>query len=295
MSKPITATTIFKLIEQNQLNVSDTVFGTNGILGTTYGTLPYGTNIEKITIQHLLEHTAGGWINDANDPMFQHTDYDHARLIGWVLDNVPLTNAPGTTYGYSNFGYCLLGRVIEKVTGQSYEAYVQATTLAPCGVTNMHVAGNTLGDAREDEAQYYDTAGQNPYAMNVTRMDSHGGWLASALELARFAVRVDGYASKPDVVSASSLTSMTTPSAAKASWGEGWGLFNQGTQHNWFWNGVLPGTSAWIARYSSGFCHGVAVNRSNFTDTDAALIADLDQMTRDIESKVVSWPGYDLF
>ena len=297
VTKPITSTTIFKLIEQNQLKLSDTVFGTKGILGTTYGTTPYGTNIEKITVQHLLEHTAGGWKNDNNDPMFQHTDYDQTKLIGWVLDNRPLDNAPGTTYAYSNFGYCVLGRVIEKVSGQSYEAYVLANTLGPSGVTNMHIAGNMLADARPDEAQYYDTGGQDPYAMNVTRMDSHGGWLASAVDLTRFAVGVDGFPNKPDIVSASSLTSMTTPSAANAAWGKGWGLFNQGTQHNWFWNGLLPGTGAWIARYSSGFCHGVIINRSDYTsDTSrGAVVNDLDQMMRDIESKVTSWPTYDLF
>ena len=63
-------------------------------------------------------------------------------------DNAPLTYVPGRTFDYLNFGYLLLGRVIERVSGMSYADYVRQHVLAPCGITDMHIAGDTLADPR---------------------------------------------------------------------------------------------------------------------------------------------------
>ena len=72
----------------------------------------------KIEVQHLLEHTAGGWPNDGKDPMFTSPQLDHPALIGATLDADLLTRPPAVEHIYSNFGYCLLGRVIERTSGQ---------------------------------------------------------------------------------------------------------------------------------------------------------------------------------
>ena len=52
---------------------------------------------------------------------------------------MPLDHEPGTAYAYSNFGYCLLGRVIEKVTGERYGAYVREAVLKRCGIDTMRI------------------------------------------------------------------------------------------------------------------------------------------------------------
>ncbi len=101
IAKPITAATVFSLIEQNRLALTDTIFGPGGRLGTQYGTLPYGPNIVNITLQHLLEHTSGGWPNDNNDPMFQQTNLTVGNLISWTLNNRPLLDVPGNAHRYS--------------------------------------------------------------------------------------------------------------------------------------------------------------------------------------------------
>ena len=134
VSKPVTSVAVFSLIEQGRLTLTDKVFGRTGILRNDYGT-PKDRRIEQITIEQLLTHTCGGWPNKGRDPMFSNPDFDQRRLIAWTLANVPLDHAPGTAYAYSNFGYCLLGRVIEKLTGQRYGAYVREAVLKPCGVT----------------------------------------------------------------------------------------------------------------------------------------------------------------
>jgi CubicO group peptidase (beta-lactamase class C family) len=113
ISKPITSVSIFTLVEQGRLSLTDRVFGQHGIL-SEYQLPANDQYIGQITLDHLLTHTIGGWGNQKNDPMFLHQDMDHQHLIAWTLDTLPLLQQPGTRYAYS-------GRVIEKITGQSYE------------------------------------------------------------------------------------------------------------------------------------------------------------------------------
>ena len=63
--------------------------------------------------------------------MMHNDGWDHTKLIAETIANQPLTNQPGTHWAYSNFGYCILGRVIEQITGQPYDAYVKGNILAP--------------------------------------------------------------------------------------------------------------------------------------------------------------------
>ena len=212
MTKAITSTAILTLHAAGKLGIDDLVFGAGKLFGTTYGTKPYSAWLKEITIRHLLTHTAGGWPNDGNDPMFfpvGNQSLDHTALITWVLDNLPLANEPGKAYAYSNFGYCLLGRVIEKVTKQPYDAWVNTNVLAKAGIEDMQIAGNTLAQRAANEVVYSGTG--SPYGWNVTRMDSHGGWIATPVDLLRFAVRVDGFPAPPDLLDATNLNLQTTP------------------------------------------------------------------------------------
>jgi CubicO group peptidase (beta-lactamase class C family) len=56
---------------------------------------------------------------------------------------------------WMNFGYCLLGWVIEQITGQPYSGYVQSAVLAPCGISGMRIAGNTLRERAPNEVVYF--------------------------------------------------------------------------------------------------------------------------------------------
>jgi CubicO group peptidase (beta-lactamase class C family) len=301
ISKPITSVAVMKLAEGGKLKLTDTVFGSSGILGTTYGKQPYGTNIDKITVQHLLEHTTG-WRNDPDDPMFTHPDLDQSKLISWMLDNRPLANdnnntpnVPGQSWSYLNFGYCVLGRVIEKVTGKSYSAYVQENVLKPSGITTMQLAGNTQADRRAGEVVYYGQGGEDPYGWQVNRMDAHGGWLATATDLVRFAVHVDGFPTKPDILNSTSITTMTTASTARpvssgnSGYAKGWAIHSD---KNWWHNGSLPGTSSILVRRADGFCWAGIINTR---DAGNKTPENLDKMMQDMHSKVDVWPTYDLF
>jgi CubicO group peptidase (beta-lactamase class C family) len=288
VTKPLTSTAIFSLIESGRLRLADKVFGPDAVLGTAYGQPPYQDHVADVTIEHLLTHTAGGWQNDGSDPMFSHPHMDHQQLIAWTIANQPL-RPPGQNYAYSNFGFCILGRVIEKLTGKSYEQSVQERILAPCGIAGLRISGNTMAERAPREVVYYDQNGQDPYGMNVRRMDSHGGWVATPTDLVRFLVRVDGFPTKPDILKPETITNMTTPSAASSGYAKGWSV---NKYHNWWHSGSLPGTTTIMVRTSGQFCWAALTNTRN---TGSSIGIDLDTLIWNMTSKIKRWPGGDLF
>lgn len=279
IAKPITATAIVQLAENDVLRLEDTVFGDNGWLGTTYGTTPYSANLLAITIDNLLMHTSGGW-GGGSDTMFLQTGLDHDDLITWTLNTYPQTSSPGSMYAYSNFGYCLLGRVIEQATGQTYESYVQGSVLAQSGISDMQIAGDSLAERAANEV-VYDGANStigDPYGIPVRRMDSHGGWIATATDLVRFLVRMDGFATPADLVRADSVTTMMTGSVANPGYGRGWGVNT--SDNSWGHTGRLGGTESVISRRSDGICYAVIANGNGI---------DPDQVGRDMAYAISDW------
>ena len=268
VTKPFTSATIFSLIERGQIKLDDVVFGPGGLLRGDFGEPPYKPYVGQIRIRHLLTHTCGGWPNDGTDPMFSHPGMDHKQLITWAIANVPLTSLPGQHYAYSNFGYCILGRVIEKVTGMRYDKAVRDLV---------------LGDRAEREVVYYGQGGEDPYGMKVRRMDSHGGWIATASNLVRFASHVDGMSAARDILKPATIQEMTAPSAANHEYAKGWSVNDS---HNWWHTGSLPGTTSIIVRTGSGLCWAALVNtRETKADTGTAIDALMWNMVK----KVRGW------
>jgi D-alanyl-D-alanine carboxypeptidase len=237
-----------------------------------------------VTVEHLLQHTGGGWPNDRADPMFKRYALDQTRLIRWALPEYDLAHQPGEHFAYSNFGYLLLGRVIKKKSGQKYEDYVQQAVLKPAGVRDMHIAGDTLDQRRPNEVVYYDDAPRSPYTCRVARMDAHGGWIACPRDLLRLMVRVDGFAAPLDILRPQTIAVMTTPSAANSHYAKGW---NVNAAHNWWHTGSLPGTASMLVRAQNGFCWAIVMNRRG---SGGAFARDLDQLGWKIRSAVKAWP-----
>ena len=210
ISKPITAVAILQLIERGKLKLSDRIVD---VLALQVPATPKGDpRWRDITIAHLLHHTAGFDRGKSFDPMFKAKEFaveqgvlppaGPREVIACMLVR-PLDFSPGQRMAYSNFGYCLLGRVIEKVSGQGYEAYVKEHLLQPAGITQMRIGATRTTAA--NEVKYYDRASRRsanlfagregeptevgtPYgAWHLEAMDSHGGWIASAQDLVKFA------------------------------------------------------------------------------------------------------------
>ncbi len=271
ISKPITLLAISRLISNKKLHSDDRVFGPGSLLGTTYGSTGYDTRELEITVQHLVDHTSG-FSNNPYDIMFDDLSLSQSDLINRVLDERTPEYEPGTRYEYSNFGYCLLGRIIEKVTGTNYEAYVQQELLYPMDISQMSIARNTPGEAYQNEVSYY-SSWFSPYLLNVARMDSHGGWVASAQDLAKFAVHVDTRQGVPDIL---------PKDAALAYLQTG----------NWNHNGALPGTIAVLeVNYPITFVVLLNKGETNFYD----VIQVVRNFMHDKINGRTAWPKHDLF
>jgi CubicO group peptidase (beta-lactamase class C family) len=282
VSKMLTSAAIFGLMEQGRIKLSDRIFGAGSILGTDYAQPPYNPGVDQITLEHLLTHTGGGWGNDQHDPMFMFPAMSQSQLITWTLKNRPLDHPPGQHYAYSNFGYCVAGRVIEKVTGQPYADHVRAAVLSRCGVTDMSIAGNTLEQRARGEVRYYGQ-GEDPYGMNVARMDAHGGWIARPADLVQFAMHVDGFARPPNLLKPQTIQTMATGSTANPGYAKGWAV---NKSDNWWHTGSLPGTTTIVVRTHGGFCWAAFANGRR---QNSQIDADLDQLNWNMVRQVESW------
>src|SRR5450631_4286283 len=213
--------------------------------------------------------------------MFSNKEMTHRQLISWTLEHRPLTTPPGQSFAYSNFGYCLLGRAIEKLAGQTYEQYIRENVLKRCSIVDMQVAGNTLRDRAANEVKYYgQVAWDDPYAMNVARMDSHGGWIATPSDLTTFFTHIDGFKNTDQLLGDDTLRTMTTPTAANPRYAKG--LFVN-SRNNWWHNGSLPGTATISVRTSTGFCWSAFTNtRSKLPDMARSLDLLVWRMARSV-------------
>ncbi len=273
ISKPFTAVAVMMSLEKGLLKLDSPVFGPQSLLGDAYGTsLP--ERVRAITVDHLLTHTSGGWPNKSSDPMFLNPRMKHDELITWTLANQPLTNAPGTNHAYSNFGYCVLGRVLEKVTKMPYETLLTEQVLPKCDIKSMKIAGNTLADRQVMEVMYHDAKAALPYGLQMARMDSHGGWVSTASDLVRFASQL------PKLLSAESIRLMTTPGVS-AGYARGWSV---NKAPNWWHGGSLPGTSTIMVHTAKGLCWAGLLN-----GRVEGIAPALDKLMWQMRGQVKAW------
>jgi CubicO group peptidase (beta-lactamase class C family) len=145
VSKMLTESAIYKLVDAGKIAPDTLVYAYLGI--PPWGGVLGDSRISSITVQNLLDHK-GGWdnaISPVGDPVFSTVrisvemglNYPAAatNVISWMFSK-PLDHAPGTTYAYSNLGYQILGRVIEKASGKPYIDYIQQDLLGTAAITN---------------------------------------------------------------------------------------------------------------------------------------------------------------
>jgi CubicO group peptidase (beta-lactamase class C family) len=295
ISKTITATGIFTLIESGKLRLDSYVFGPDSVLGADYPTPPSVQSLmkadaprsfnEQITVEHLLTHTTGTWPHGAPDPLRRNPEMTHRQLIAWTLEHMALTTAPGQTFAYSNFGYCILGRVIEKLTGQPYERYIKDNILKRCGITGMQIAKNARADRAANEVRYYNIgATYDPYRRDVARLDSCGGWIGTPSDLTNFFVHIDGFKDTDQLLSDDTLRAMTTPSAANPRYAKGLFIDRRDGRDNWWHDGLLDGTTTVSVRTGGDFCWSAFTNAggaNNFTRGLGQLMWAMVRSVRD--------------
>ena len=139
MSKTITAAAVLQLVAAGRARLDDEI---DGAIRTPYG--------PGITIRRLLAHLSGlpnpiplRWVH----PVARHGSFDeHAALDAVLAAHPKPASAPGTAYHYSNIGYWLLGRVVERASGESFTTYVADHLLTPLGIPSVDL-GYVIPDA----------------------------------------------------------------------------------------------------------------------------------------------------
>ena len=326
VSKPITGAAIMKLVEEGRLGLDDRVAPLIAHLTPAAGAT-VDPRWERITIRHLLNHS-GGWDRGRPNGGFDPIDRPAiaAAAVGAAapassetlvryMKGMPLDFDPGERFTYSNFGYIVLGRVIERVSGMPYEAYVRARVLQPVGATRTRQGRSRMRDALADEVKYYwPGAGVNappvpsvfpgegtvPFnygGFHLEAGDASGAWVSSTVDLLRFLGGVDGRANRPDILGAGLVAEMTGSGAAvcpdgACHYGAGWFVRPTQGDANWWHGGTLPGTTGMLVRTYHGFS---LVGLFNTRSLTANLEAELDAALRNGLAGVTSFPAHDLF
>lgn len=332
VSKPITAIGIMKMVEDGLIDLSDTVFGTGGLLENHWyfsNSTIIDNDVYSITVQQLLEHSAGWnrsvdcfpnptspypWFFGGCDPIIAPlhvTEYygesnpvKEEHLINYVLEK-NLNFTPGTAYSYSNMGFLVLSEIIEEVSGMSYEAWMQQEIFHPLGIYDMYIGENLANDKKEREGEYtgngfttldlYGSGNTVPWeygGFSVNAMDGHGGWIASARDMVRLLVAVDGFSTKPDILSPSTIATMVTPSANNANYAKGWAVNGA---NNWWHTGAVDGTASMWVRSNGGYTWAIVLNKRIVDANATAFWTALDNMGWDCIASTATFPAHDFF
>ena len=321
VSKPITAAAVMRLIQNCKLKLDDNPFIVLGYADRLRDD-DVDPRIRAITIDHLLHHTAGWDRDQTYDPMFQYSRISramnvpsppsHAAIIEYMIGQ-PLQSDPGSRYAYSNFGYCLLGRVIEKKTGLTYEQYVQQKILAPLKITSMRIGGSLPEDRVEFEVRYYDVDGATgssvfepgrtvprPYVGDHEIMDSHGAWIATATDLVKIAIALN----TPDnrLLNRRSLQIMFSPPEGAPGhepngdvkawfYGCGWNVrpIKDRLYNNWHM-GLINGSSTLLVRRYDDLAWAVLFNCDRSAVNGEPLAGLIDPLMHRAAAKVKVWP-----
>ena len=239
----------------------------------------------------------------------------NAETIIRFMMGEPLQFAPGARYAYSNLGYSVLGRIIEKITEENYEDFVTTHMLKPIGITQMRIGHTLLEDQVYREVHYYDYPGA-PLAQSVfpeiielvpspyggfyqEALDSCGGWIASVINLMRLVTSVDGHNIRPDILQKSTIELMISrPELSdweNSDWyyGMGWWVYPINGETHWSHSGSLPGARSYIVRSYQGLAW-VALFNSNPLDRNTFII-ELDNAIWQAIDNITEWPSHDLF
>jgi CubicO group peptidase (beta-lactamase class C family) len=287
VSKTFTGVAIMRLVQAGKLNLDDKVFGAGGILGTTYGTKAYNDRVKNVTVKHLLQMTTGGWVlaND-RDAIDSNPAMNNTAFFNWMMDNSLLKHDPGTRYWYVNTNYFVAARVIEKVSGKSFYDFMKDDFLTPLGITSAVMGKSSLANLQPNETKYYGQGGTKnfEYNLNIERRDGDAGIVITADDLLKFVMAIDGNASRPDILDATTYQKFiqgSGPAPLEPNFGNGIVRWNT----RYYFYGALPGTRSSFMTENNGMAVSLIFNGNAdytnnavynpFVQAHQALLVDL--------------------
>jgi CubicO group peptidase (beta-lactamase class C family) len=212
ITKQFTAASILQLQEAGKLNLDDPV--------SSY--LPDTPHAKEVSIRELLSHTSGlhDYFDTPQADQLSSKPISYDELMARIAP-LPLDFTPGSRWSYSNTGYQILGRIIEKVSGQTYTGYVRRHILDP-----LHM-GNTHTTAEEDRLPSLATGYRHVNGKVVSAPPIHADWggaagllVSTVKDLSKWDAALRG----GEVVSMTSYMAMTTPAATSQDGNVDYGL-----------------------------------------------------------------------
>jgi CubicO group peptidase (beta-lactamase class C family) len=239
MNKMFTAVATLQLVERGKLSLDDT-------LGKVLPDYPNTNVASKVKIRHLLSHTGG--TGDIFGPEFEthrlelKTLQDYVKLYG----ERDLKFEPGTKWEYSNYGFLLLGVLIEKISGKSYYDYVAENIYKVAGMTDsgsepesVEVPNRSKGYMR-DQFELVSNEPTLPW-----RGTSAGGGYTTATDLMKFA----GALMSNKLLKADTLAEATRPQFTTGDYGFGFQVGRPDEVRNYGHGGGAPGMNGILRVY----------------------------------------------
>jgi CubicO group peptidase (beta-lactamase class C family) len=229
MGKMFTAVAVLQLVKQGKLALDEPI-------GKYWPDYPNHNLANQVTIRELLDHT-GGTGDIFTSEFFAHrlqtrTLTDYVRLFG----DRSVRFEPGTRMEYSNYGYILLGRLIELVTGETYDNYVQEHIFAPAGMSHTDLLHESAQGEVRAIGYMHSVAGLIPNTSLLPWAGtSAGGGYSTVDDLLRFAraLRSGKLVSRP-------LVREATTDQTHYGYGLGFNLLGEGSFGH---EGGMPGAN----------------------------------------------------
>jgi D-alanyl-D-alanine carboxypeptidase len=233
-NKMFTAIGVLQLVEEGAIALDAPV-------GTYLDDYPNDAFANAVTVRQLLSHTGGA--GDIFTPEYEARRQDVRRLADYVdlFGSRAQDTTPEGRKAYSNFGFVLLGRIIEVVSGEDYYSYVQRRIFTPAGMMStgslpedVAVPNRSRGYTRKD-GSLVDNADTLPY-----RGSAAGGGYTTAADLIRFGNALQS----GKLLSQAMLAKATAPQHPDGWYGFGFFIGGQGPTRNWGHGGGAPGMNA---------------------------------------------------
>jgi CubicO group peptidase (beta-lactamase class C family) len=259
ISKPITATGLMRLVEQGKVDLDRPA---NDYLGRGKLTGLAG-DASGATVRRVLSHTAGLPLH--YQFFYAGLPYSEPPMDETIARYGILVNPPGAVYHYSNLGYGIIDRIIERTSGLSYAEYMRRDVFEPLGMTrsSVHLDARTKAHA----AERYDAEGK-PIPYYDFDHDGGSAVYASAHDLVRFGMfhlgqRLPGQRPVISDETRRAMQRVETPEG-RDRYGLGWAIGEEAGMRRISHTGSMPGVTTILNLYpDEGVVSVVLLNSSN--------------------------------
>lgn len=325
VSKPVTSLAMLTLIKSAKVRLEDPVVNILLKTGEFHRSDFADARLERVTVRQLLQQTSGFgkdhevWINKwlAEQMHVQRVTLTDAIKMAFKQ---PLTRDPGDYYVYCNTNFMVLNKLVEVLSGATYEKYVQTEVFKPIGILSARIVPSTRDAVKPDEAVMYDYPDRKlpsfipadkgrPTSISYGGLDyrSAGMWSMSVIDLAKL-YRAIAFRGHPNVGPSLMREIVSEPKDARGEWpredlkknyyGLGWNCFtspNTGAvtiEHLGELSGSFAGVSMRDDQYAVCFVSNTSDGNYNFA---VKLLTILHQGLNEMIRRHLRFPASDLF